>query len=189
MGAPANLWFGVNSQFDSIRKSKLNHFQHYFWIRWENQCSISSWNSDSILLIRWESVGNNCSTDIHRQSVTSSWEYIIPWFAEVFWFIFLLAQTLTESGNAIISPEYFFWSHFRAESMYFWSHPYSWKTCNGFFSLLVSHNKSNFCSDHNTAYCWPQHGAHPSRKYIMCCHCESHSDCWQISQILKHKHV
>ncbi len=39
MAAPANLWFGKDSQFDSIRKSKLHHFQHYFWMKLENQCS------------------------------------------------------------------------------------------------------------------------------------------------------
>ena len=37
--APANLWFGEDSQFDSSRKSKKNQFQHYFWMRLENQCS------------------------------------------------------------------------------------------------------------------------------------------------------
>ncbi len=39
MAAPANLWFGQESQFDSIRKPKLKHFQHYFWMILENQCS------------------------------------------------------------------------------------------------------------------------------------------------------
>ncbi len=39
MAASANLWFREDSQFHSIRKPMLNHFQNYFWMRLENQCS------------------------------------------------------------------------------------------------------------------------------------------------------
>ncbi len=39
MAAPAILWFGEDFQFDPSRKPKLNHVQHYFWMRLEYQCS------------------------------------------------------------------------------------------------------------------------------------------------------